>query len=325
MIYSCERCGYSSEYKSNLRNHFKRKKACKPILSTIDFSSLLEKFNQSTSSVNNVNKNVNNVNKNVNNFVNNVNKNVNNVNNFVNNFDNVNNFENPNNQNYICKFCNKVFKHRQSKYLHEKRHCKLRNSDVEKSDLLKYIENMEEDKKSLKKYIELLLVNVGSNNNNTYISNKVNMQQNIYINNYGQENLDYIGSGYMNNLVNIPFRSVQNLVKDIHFNPNHPENHNVKIPNRKEKFAIVYKNGEWEFRNKKDVIETLVDNSYNMIDLHFENNKLVLEDNKKKRFIDFQNKFESDDKTKRDIELEIELDILNNQGKVEAMNIKKIS
>ena len=114
MIYSCERCGYSSEYKSNLRNHFKRKKACKPILSTIDFSSLLEKFNQSTSSVNNVNKNVNNVNKNVNNFVNNVNKNVNNVNNFVNNFDNVNNFENPNNQNYICKFCNKVFKHRQS-------------------------------------------------------------------------------------------------------------------------------------------------------------------------------------------------------------------
>ena len=184
---------------------------------------------------------------------------------------------------------------------------------------------MEEDKKSLKKYIELLLVNVGSNNNNTYISNKVNMQQNIYINNYGQENLDYIGSGYMNNLVNIPFRSVQNLVKDIHFNPNHPENHNVKIPNRKEKFAIVYKNGEWEFRNKKDVIETLVDNSYNMIDLHFENNKLVLEDNKKKRFIDFQNKFESDDKTKRDIELEIELDILNNQGKVEAMNIKKIS
>ena len=207
--------------------------------------------------------------------------------------------------------------------MHEKKYCKNNSLEISnKNNLLEYIEHIEQEKKILKQELEHLLEKVGSNNNNTNSNNKVNMQQNIYINNYGQENLDYITTNYLNSLIKIPFVSIQNLVKDVHFNPNHPENHNVKIPNRKERYAIVYNNGSWEFRNKKDVIDTLVDNSYNMIDLHYDGNKLILEATKQKNFDDFQNKFETDSKIKKDIELDIELDILNNQGKY--LDIKKL-
>uniref|UniRef100_A0A6C0IWA6 C2H2-type domain-containing protein n=1 Tax=viral metagenome TaxID=1070528 RepID=A0A6C0IWA6_9ZZZZ len=321
-MFTCRRCGYCSEYKSNLKNHLKRKFPCKPIIETVTIDELLKEINCVNTNVNSVNTNVNSVNTNVNNSVNtnvnNVNTNVNSVNTNVNSVNtNVNSVNTNVNSGYNCKFCNKVFKHRQSRHLHEKKYCKLKNKVLSSNEekLLLRIENIEKEKDTMRKELEILLER-GGNNNNINSNNKVNMQQNIYVNNYGQENLDYITRQYLNSLLKIPFSSIKNLVEKIHFNPEHPENHNVKIPNRKERYAVVYKNGNWEFRNKKDVIESLVDNSYNMIDLHFDGNKIILEDVKKKNFIEFQEKYESENKLKKDIELEIEMDILNKQNKL---------
>ena len=45
-MYSCERCGYLTKYKSNLKNHFKRKNPCNPIISNISIETLKSKINQ---------------------------------------------------------------------------------------------------------------------------------------------------------------------------------------------------------------------------------------------------------------------------------------
>ena len=91
------------------------------------------------------------------------------------------------------------------------------------------------------------------------------MQQNITINNYGKENIDYLTNNYLTGLIYKPFDSVQCLLKTIHFNPKHPENHNIKISNKKQKYANVYNSGSWEFEKKKDVIENILDNGYNRL------------------------------------------------------------
>ena len=84
-------------------------------------------------------------------------------------------------------------------------------------------------------------INNGNNNritqnNNSHNVNKNNNNNNkIYINNFGNENHDYITGDYLTNLLKIPYSAIQKLIKTIHFNPT-SENHNVKIP-RKEKFA----------------------------------------------------------------------------------------
>ena len=137
------------------------------------------------------------------------------------------------------------------------------------------------------------------------------LQQNVYINNYGNENLDYLTEGYLTSLLKIPCGSVLTLLKDIHFNANHPENHNVKIPNRKEKFAIVYMDGEWKIRMKKDVISNMVDMSYNIVDCYFEDNKMILSDTKRTNFIEFQTNYDNG-KLKKVIEGDLEVEILNN-------------
>ena len=207
---------------------------------------------------------------------------------------------------YKCRYCSKTFKYRQSRYRHELKYC-LKDMDT--------ITIKEHNKKigELKKKVEELLIKSTTINNKT-----INMQQNIIINSYGKENLNYLTTKYLTGLIHRPFDSVQSLLKTIHFNPNHPENHNIKISNKKQKYANVYNSGNWEFKNKKDVIENIVDNGFNIIECYYEDVKDKLESIKKDRFTDFQSNYDTNPKTKKTIESDMEMIILNgNSGEIE--------
>ena len=45
-MFTCERCGYCSIYKSNLKSHLNRKIICKPVVKDIGIDVLKEKINQ---------------------------------------------------------------------------------------------------------------------------------------------------------------------------------------------------------------------------------------------------------------------------------------
>ena len=97
---------------------------------------------------------------------------------------------------------------------------------------------------------------VGGNvtNNNT---NNNNIQINI-INNFGKENMDYITPGFINRTIQKVYESIPTLLKHIHFNPEHPENHNVKLPNKRDKYMLVRRMDEWKHELKRDVLDSLV-------------------------------------------------------------------
>jgi len=189
---------------------------------------------------------------------------------------------------------------------HIDRYCK-KKLDTKQGELLNYIKIIEKEKKELKKQVEdLLIKNTTINNNKT-----LNVQQNITINSYGKENLDYLTNNYLTGLIYKPFDSVQCLLKTIHFNPKHPENHNIKISNKKQKYANVYNSGNWEFKKKKDVIENIVDNGYNIIDCYYDEVKDKLEAIRKDRFSNFQLDYDNDPRLKKTIESDVEMIILN--------------
>ena len=129
---------------------------------------------------------------------------------------------------YKCLYCEKHYTTNSHMNRHMKT-CKLKDkyNNKDNKSLINYIKKIEKQQEILKNKIENIIVNTTNTINNT-----INMQ-NIYINNYGNENLDYLTKGYLNGLVYKPYNSVQCLVKRIHFDPNHPENHNIKIPSEK--------------------------------------------------------------------------------------------
>ena len=124
--------------------------------------------------------------------------------------------------------------------------------------------------------------------------------------------MDYITGDYISKLLKIPYGAVPKLIKHIHFNPEHPENHNIKITNKKLPYASVFKDNRWEVRDKNTVIEDIVDKSYNMIDCEFNESDPKLSLNQKKRYKDFQKKYDTEDKLlTKQLKKDTELNILN--------------
>ena len=61
------------------------------------------------------------------------------------------------------------------------------------------------------------------------------------INSFGKENTSYITKDYIDSLISQgPMNIIPTLLKYIHFNPNHKENHNIKITNKKDNYAQIF-------------------------------------------------------------------------------------
>ena len=214
---------------------------------------------------------------------------------------------------YECEFCNKIFKHRQSKFKHLKS-CKEKKQSNDKS-LIEFFsekfnemeEKHEREKTELRSQIEKLLEKVG--NNNTTNNNRIQTQ--IVLNNFGKENIEYINSNYINKLIQQGiYGAVPKIIKYLHFNPEHPENRNVKITNKKESWAQIWNNDKWILKNKKLVINDIVDKGYNIID--DKKNPQELNNNKNSKLNDFQKKYDTNDKnTHKYLNKEVEMLILN--------------
>ena len=140
-----------------------------------------------------------------------------------------------------------------------------------------------------------------------------NNSGNIILNIYGKENLDYLTTEYLQKIIKGPFGAIQRLIKDLHFNPEHPENHNIKITNKKFPHVSVYEgeNNGWQLKDKKEMITDIVDKSYNKLEEHYDEYG-ILDDKKEKNYKSFQYKFDNNDKRLvKTINKETELIILN--------------
>jgi len=165
----------------------------------------------------------------------------------------------------ICDYCNKKFSTRQGKYKHQKFYCKSKKEQESQNhlmeEILKRLKELEKENKEKDKLIYKLLKNNKSNLNKGIINN-ANQQinnNNLTINNFGSENIDYITEKVFYKLLNTPSHAIPKLIELKHFDPKHPENHNVKVTNLHDKYAKIYKDKKWLTKNKKEVIDDMID------------------------------------------------------------------
>jgi len=204
---------------------------------------------------------------------------------------------------FFCSYCNMEFSTYANKRRHEIHRCKKNSSINEKK-----IKELEKEKKKLEKKIEKMLDTACTINNTT--NNTTNNI--IVVNNYGNENTDYLTVNKIEKLLNRPYDSIQELIKMLHFNNSHPENHNVKITNKKEPYALVWNDPIWELRKKKTVVKDLVDKGYMILDTTHEDIS-----NPNKKYIKFQSNYEDSGNTIKDkIEEEAEIMIVNESKKI---------
>jgi len=173
---------------------------------------------------------------------------------------------------YICNNCNKYFKFRQSKWLHEKTCTKI-NTELNKNELHKELEKkmekqLEETEKKYKKEIENLkemlqkalkihpktLNKINNRLNNTY--------NNITIVQLGRENLSEVLTNKQKKFIlDRQAMSLNHLVDMIHTSDKFKKFHNVYITNLQSTFAYKFDEKENKFIavNKNELITDIVD------------------------------------------------------------------
>jgi hypothetical protein len=147
-----------------------------------------------------------------------------------------------------CELCNKKFSCSTSLRYHIKNTCK--HKDDAKDVRIKQLE---------KELNESRKVTINNNNNN----NSTNININIIVNNYEDTSLDKLTDKMYNKIIKGAeevYKIIPRLIKNIHFNPNIRENHNIYLSNRgkNNKYIQVYRNGHWEIENKSMEIDNLI-------------------------------------------------------------------
>lgn len=243
----CNRCGYITNRKQNLRSHLLRKNICQPLMNEIERYDLLVSHGFDKESImygkttilpqkphQNTPKSHQNTPKKI----------------------------------YKCKFCEKNFSRSDALKRHIDSRCKEKKNISSQIEILmenivimqKEMELIKKENKEKDKIIDKLLKNNKPNVNRGNINNAENqLNNNVIINNFGSENIDYITDKIFYRLLNTPINAIPKLLELKHFHPKQPENHNVKITNLHDKYAKIYKDKQWLTKNKKEVIDDIID------------------------------------------------------------------
>ena len=230
---------------------------------------------------------------------------------------------------FLCCSCGNAYSCRQSLHIHRKS-CTEKDKASSETDTIEELQNTvledrklhqlereihQKDRDELRAQISLLLDKNATYNTTTTTNNNNIENQNITINinAFGKENLDYIDDEAIIGCITRIYKSIPILLEKIHFDPNHPENHNIKITNKKLPYASVMGNNrKWKTVDRKNAIETMVNNGYNILDEKYTENKDKLPARKQQNFEGFQNKFDSDDKElMKQLKTDVDMLILN--------------
>jgi uncharacterized Zn-finger protein len=177
-----------------------------------------------------------------------------------------------NNNGYPCKYCNQSFKYKQGMYRHIKYTCK-KNKDEDFKELARLLNEKDKQIKELisdkdaqfhkmQKQIDKLInklqiqnMNGGNINNGSIVNNTMNIQ----LLNHGDTDYSHLTPKDYITCIKDCNHCVKSLIEKVHFNTEKPENMNIYLSNIKGKYVMIFKDNEWQIKDKKTQVDDLYD------------------------------------------------------------------
>ena len=287
-LYSCTYCDFSTKLKANFTRHLKTQKH-------------INNVKMSKEGGNNIDDIINGYEMNTNEHKMNTNEHKMNTNEH-------NIFE--------CRYCASVFNTKASMRRHQNYYCTKIEEHNPQVAIKRLKRKMENDKKKMRKQfekeknklynqIDMLIEKAGDTN--TTINN-------IQLNNFGEEDTSYITNKMLEKMIVYPGSMISELLSLTHFHKDHPENKNLKITNKKDKYIKVYKNDKWKLDKRDIVIDNIMHNKFDTLETYYvEKGKNNIMRYEQKRFEKFQDDIDCDNKKTIDkLKDDITLTIVNN-------------
>ena len=296
--YICPNCGYSTHKKSNYESHINRKNIC----SSVCYDKQNVQINEQNVQINEQNVQINEQNIQINEQNNEQNIQINEQ----------NNEQNIQNNEHTCGQCKKVLCNKSSLKRHEKI-CKGVDSFTCPICLKRFITAQQKHyhTKNVKctpcettPFSTINNVNNNTTNNNTTNNNTINNITNnnqqhfhFHLNTFGNENYEYLQSNILQQLVGNR-ETVKNLIEQIHFNKDHPENWNMCVNNLRSKYAEIYDGTKFIVKDKCDVMHEVINKTLDFVtkcvnDLQMEKTKIekiLSKYTQMKKYIEYKDK-----------------------------------
>lgn len=131
---------------------------------------------------------------------------------------------------------------------------------------------------------------------NTIINTNCNNTYNIIINsfhnsNYSKLSTDEVMKCCLMDLKEQNVPKIENLLEKLHFNKNFPENHNIKIENRRTNKILTF-NGSSFIEDQPDILETILKKLEEVIEESIDNTKGSMYMNKLRNHLGYMSKDE---------------------------------
>jgi predicted Fe-Mo cluster-binding NifX family protein len=188
---------------------------------------------------------------------------------------------------FICEWCNRAFKSRQSKWYHKKNHCQgpYQSSDVVCSssedatlrDEIQMLKSRLQELEDIKKSEASSDKHVHHHHHTTTTTTQniinSNVNTTVVVNAFGKESMAHITSQFLDQCVLRRDKGLIELLEKIHFDPEHAENKNVVATNLKAPIVRVHNGATWRYERKDRVLNELVDRGHGIMQEHFDDHE----------------------------------------------------
>jgi hypothetical protein len=191
---------------------------------------------------------------------------------------------------HTCLHCHKTYstKFNLNKHL-KKCHLASKVSNVNQEKEKFYQERIEH----LESQVIELTKKIGNTYNiNQHLDQSVH-QQNIQINSYGNENLNYITPSQVKQLISQPSTCLPQFIKMVHYHEEHPENHNVVIDEIKESVIKTLKEkNSWDTSKFEEFVERFTIEKYDQLCDLYDSDEVNVDEVVREKFENWADQFD---------------------------------
>jgi len=95
-------------------------------------------------------------------------------------------------------------------------------------------------------------------NSRTINTNHINVDGNVRVVRFGNENLSYISDDLYKHILGKGLKAICEFTEHSHFDPKHPENHNIYITNLKSDHLVLYNGDKWTIAQRDEQLEDII-------------------------------------------------------------------